>query len=153
MSHLLVEYTCARWLDEDLTWRKHGLPPADLRLRIWGNNLVTLEFIADDQTLGLYRLCWGAFRDFIEHVDRWFFQSETYEPFTSCIDPDVTICCMPYVNYGVSMTFGRPDPEFGFCAARDQYLAMLDAAARFMVDLPDADCFDPNSTASLIIIN
>lgn len=56
---------------------------------------------------------------------------------------------MPHVNYGVSVTFGQRVPEFGFCAPRDGFLAMVDGAARFLSDLPDVvGCYDPHSTAS-----
>jgi hypothetical protein len=144
MVEVLIERIIARRTSDDPYWVGFGMRGADLRLRAWDNNLVTFEFVNNDQVLGTYRLCWKGFSGFMSHFDEWFFnQPEDATLAPSCIDKSVIIRCMTHDDFGLSVTIGVDKPELVCTCARSQFLTSMDEIAMILKDQPDAGCFKP----------
>src|SRR6185437_10851746 len=99
---VLAEFRCSHRTDEDETWVKHEILPADLRLRVLDSNLVMFEFMKNDDVIGSYRLCWNGFTHFVMGFEQWFFQENPHIMTPSCVDGDQTIRCMVHPDLVVS---------------------------------------------------
>jgi hypothetical protein len=147
MAEVLAEYTCERDASQDPEWVKNKIKVADLRLRIWDHNLVTIEFVKDQCAIGTYRFCWNSFHAWAtEGLDHWFMRypkdhTDTYlKP--SCVDEDVIIECYAAPPFRVVITMGVTCPEIVFNGLRGDYLRMTDTAAMKIQELPDQrGCF------------
>ena len=142
---VLAEFTCARETSEDADWLKHNIQVADLRVRIWDNNLVTVEFVKDTVILGTYRLCWKAFQSLVvDGTETWITSyNEDDEPLLlpSCIDDDFMLECSAEYPRRVIITMGKTTREVAFNGLRGDFLNMMDRASMEIEKQPNQGCY------------
>lgn len=146
---VLAEFTCARDVTEDADWMKNDMQVADLRVRVWDNNLTTIEFVKDTLVLGTYRLCWRAFHELVaDGTVEWITafaedSDKDGEPLIlpSCIDEEVMLECVAEYPRRVIITIGKTNREIVFNGLRGDFLNMMDRASMEIEKQPDQGCY------------
>lgn len=142
---VLAEFSCARDTTEDADWLTNSIQVADLRVRIWDNNLVTLEFVKDTLVLGTFRLCWKSFHALVvEGTETWITAfAEDDEPLflPSCIDEGIMLECLAEYPRRVVITMGHTSREIAFNGFRGDFLTMMDRASMEIEKQPEQGCY------------
>lgn len=141
MEQVIAEIRCQSHTDQNDDWIKHSITPADLRLRVLDNNLVTFDFMNGDDILATYRACWHGYLKFVSYFGEWLFADEPHAMAPSCVDFVNTIRFLAHDELVVSLSLGTQEPEFVFYAYRSDILGMLDSAARVVFKQPESGCY------------